>query len=93
MERWRPYCTVQNALELTPHFGGDSDLAQINIIALQEIVCEAGVQFYGNENHGWNLVFRKTARIQAIVGVGLALHTTPPLCIIRLRICFFVGSQ
>ena len=63
--------TAQNALEATQHFAGDSVLAQLQIVLLQEIIAEPGIQFH--EAHDWVLVFGKHQRDWR--GVGIAYRS------------------
>ena len=47
-------------LELTKSFAGDPDLEVLQVLLLQEVIAEPGVQFL--EDHGWTLVSGKNSR-------------------------------
>ncbi|CAE7466882.1 TTLL6, partial [Symbiodinium microadriaticum] len=52
--------TAQNVLELTKSFAGDRDLETLQVLMMQEVIAEPGLQFL--EDHGWTLVFGKNSR-------------------------------
>ena len=52
--------TAQNVLELTKSFAGDRDLEDLQVLMMQEVIAEPGLQFL--EDRGWTLVFGKNSR-------------------------------
>ena len=64
--------TAQNVLELTKSFAGDRDLEKLQVLMLQEVIVEPGVQFL--EEQGWTMVCDKNLRDWR--GTAIAFRST-----------------